>query len=320
MTPCEGSLSSTECTHSCRDDSHVHHGERDETSCERNFKCTPQDLCSVSSDNECSPEALCVSIPCKDTEEFQTKGTCLNTYECRCRDGLQGSGRGNKGCVNINECTTSENDCHRNAKCTDLVPSLENDWNLKYSCACHVGFKGDGRTSCDPEKICEIVQNQGLCHADAVCSPCGSSEHCRDSPRPSLTKEKYKCVCAQNQKGDGFANNDGMSTGCTYIDFCRDEEFAHECNEHATCVSLDRGQYDCVCADGFAKIGQGRGSDGCVNVNECEDFKTNDCHIGARCNDLVPSESNGFQKYVFFSNVCELLTTTTTTTQIRMHV
>ena len=99
-------------------------------------------------------------------------------------------------------------------------------------------------------------------------------------------------------KGDGFAN-DGMSTGCAYIDFCRDEEFAHECNEHATCVSLDRGQYDCVCADGFAKIGQGRGSDGCVNVNECEDFKTNDCHIGAKCNDLVPSESNGFQKYVF---------------------
>ena len=26
------------------------------------------------------PEALCVNVPCKDTEEFQSKGTCLNTH------------------------------------------------------------------------------------------------------------------------------------------------------------------------------------------------------------------------------------------------
>ena len=103
-------------------------------------------------------------------------------------------------------------------------------------------------------------------------------------------------------KGDGFASG---GTGCSYIDFCRDEEFPHECNEHATCVYLDRGQYDCVCAEGFAKVGQGRGSDGCVNVNECEDFKTNDCHIGSSCIDLIPSESNGFQKCVSLCSECE---------------
>jgi len=300
VTPCEGSLSSKECTHSCRDDSHVHHGERDETSCERNFKCKPRDMCAADV-NRCASQALCSNIPCKDTEEFKIKGTCVNTYHCECRDGFRGSGFGDQGCENVNECASAElNDCHRNAECFDIVPSPENDWKLKYECKCFEGFHGDGITSCVAEQLCEIVEHLGLCHKNAVCTPCSSSlsekdKHiCRDSPRPDLTEELFRCQCATNMKGDGFAKD---GTGCTFIDFCHDEEIGHQCNERATCVSSGQGQYDCLCAEGFVKVGQGRGSGGCINVNECEDFKMNDCHVGANCLDLVPSDSNGFQKY-----------------------
>ena len=53
-----------------------------------------------------------------------------------------------------------------------------------------------------------------------------------------------------------------------------------KCHPDATCVPRGESDYDCMCQDGYE--GDGIGSKGCFDIDECA-TQTNKCHETALC-------------------------------------
>ena len=51
--------------------------------------------------------------------------------------------------TDINECTNSTNDCHRNSTCTNSIGS--------YSCECNQGFNGNGTICIGMKYLFELL-------------------------------------------------------------------------------------------------------------------------------------------------------------------
>ncbi|XP_072017070.1 neuropilin-1-like [Amphiura filiformis] len=80
--------------------------------------------------------------------------------------------------LNDNECTLSTDNCDANATCTNTVGS--------FTCACNVGYNGDGVTCTDDNECILLTDN---CDANAACTniPVGS----------------FTCECNAGYRGDG---------------------------------------------------------------------------------------------------------------------
>eukprot|EP00939_MAST-03C_sp_MAST-3C-sp1_P004326 g4326.t1 len=283
--PCQGKKSSMECTHTCRDIAHLH--GHDITKCEEMFSCSPVEECGQSSD--CNAAAICTETECEPLAD-----TCEGTYNCACRDGFVGDGKGETGCSNVDECKNAKNSCHKFADCTDETPSAADNWTNKFSCKCKEGFSGDGYRRCIPAQLCKLVQEAGACHEKATCAPCSEDDvDCRQSPRPEVSEGNFKCECASHYQGNGFKD----SEGCVAIDYCTDPVHVHDCNENAECTNTGNGEYTCTCIAGLETVGDGRGKHGCKDVNECADYTKHDCHVGAICENKTPSKTNPDAKY-----------------------
>jgi len=292
--PCEGAVKSSACSHTCRDpeDIMLHR-----SNCEQEFNCEAINECAVGTDN-CHSDSVCTAVDC---EEFaglkEDPPTCVNSYNCQCRPGFEGTGHGEEGCTNVDECSTGTHTCHKFANCEDSTPSAGNNGE-RFTCTCRHGFSGDG-TTCSPAALCALVDEAGVCHSDATCEACDLTEgetdaFCQQSPRPEVSEGEFRCKCKSLYQGSGLAADED---GCVPIDYCTDPIHKHDCNEHAECNNLGEGQFSCECREGFTEHAGGNGPEGCINIDECTDFLTHDCHFGALCIDHVPSETNAFMRY-----------------------
>ena len=151
--------------------------------------------------------------------------TCSNTeggYTCECKSGFVGNGTDctaptttpmtpsitpkpcpagstlsddGLSCVDIDECVTGDNICHKNAKCINHKGG--------YTCRCKSGFEGNGFTCIDivpcpagfkpaaNVKMCVDIDEcatGGYCHSEAICRN---------------TEGSYQCKCQDGFEGDG---------------------------------------------------------------------------------------------------------------------
>ena len=112
------------------------------------------------------------------------------------------------------------------AVCTD------NDGS--FTCACDVGFSGDGFNCTDDDECINPGDND--CHADAACNN---------------TFGSFECFC-----NDGYSGN---GTFCEDVDEC----LTSPCDQYANCTNTI-GNYTCECLDGFTGDGWS-----CVDDDEC---------------------------------------------------
>ena len=75
---------------------------------------------------------------------------------CECRDGTHDP----PACHDIDECLTETHECHQNANCYNLRDTR------KYTCACKLGYSGDG-FQCSKADLC--VENNIMCGPNGHC-------------------------------------------------------------------------------------------------------------------------------------------------------
>jgi len=197
--------------------------------------CTTVNECTDNLHN-CDPQA-----DCTDTE---------GSFDCTCIDGYYSLNTppGRSGdCLDVNECLVdTDNDCHQNATCTNLVPPD------RFSCACNAGFVGDGLSCSIPDECADQTHN---------CDP-----------RAECTKEPgqtgFACNCTTGYTD--VMTPDGLTfaalipgLACTDIDECLITPSV--CTDNALCTNTV-GSYSCGCDDGF----QGPDPDTCEDINECD--------------------------------------------------
>jgi len=186
------------------------------------------------------------------------------SYRCACDDGF-GLTDGSEAagvCVDLDECAPGGgSNCADGALCTNTAGS--------FTCACPVGYTGDGVASC--EEIDECAP-----------APCGAHAACKDGIAA------FTCRC-----DDGFFSDDGSETGtCTDLDECI--LGTHECDapSEAQCVNTE-GSYVCTCNSGFSLDKAGHS---CADIDECAAVGAmSACAAGAKCRNTAGS----------FTCVCE---------------
>ena len=209
----------------------------DSNSNRRQTRCKDIDECKVH-------QGICGCSEYTDSNgNIQTEsiGNCTNipgSYTCDCELGYC-IDEINMTCVDEDECTLGNHECHVNAECTNLVGG--------YNCTCAKGLVGDGMLSvtngvgegCVDIDECETDAHD--CHADAVCTNSFGS---------------YNCECKPGYHGNG--------KDCNNIDECAKNP--NLC-EHGTCVD-EPGSYSCECDPGWqVKL---PGMQSCIDLNECE--------------------------------------------------
>jgi len=123
-------------------------------------------------------------------------------------------------CVDIDECSTGNNNCDSNAACTDTPGS--------FTCECTTGYEGDGKI-CTDTNACKD-------------NPCYAGVECTDQPAPSTG---FTCgSCPSGYEGDGIT--------CTDINECTDG--SNNCDTNAACGNTD-GSFTCTCNTGYTGDG-----------------------------------------------------------------
>ncbi|XP_072042804.1 uncharacterized protein [Amphiura filiformis] len=210
----------------------------------------------------------------------------MGSFSCACNNGYSGDGT---VCIDVNECTDGEHNCHDDATCTNTMGS--------FSCECNRGYSGDG-TVCSDVNECTNVEHN--CHGDATCTntmgsfscacnigyvgdgtacfdvnECVDGEHtCHDEATCTNSMGSFSCAC-----NSGYS---GVGTECIDINECTNGE--HNCYDDATCTNT-MGSFSCACNRGY--IGDGTT---CIDVNECTDGENN-CHGDATCTNIMGSFS-----------------------------
>ncbi len=223
-----------------------------------NAECPEGDCASCSTNDDCMPNASCISGVCTTTTSdggtvasscaelsCGAHSECVVTGSeatCQCSKGYEPR---DGACADVDECALPERGgCSINAYCTNVEGTR--------ACTCKEGFKdtrGDG-TECVGE--CTLAE----CHAEATCA---------------VVDATPVCTCPPTHVGDGV-NNCEFDAECALL----------SCDENATC-EVEGGERACVCKAGYQKDGGGR----CVNVDECAN--PHHCGKAARCVDSVGS-------------------------------
>ncbi|MCB9593136.1 MAG: hypothetical protein H6719_10420 [Sandaracinaceae bacterium] len=244
--------------------------------------CALENECTAGTD-DCHPLAAC-----NDPTD------AMGDFTCTCPSGYVGMGHGGSGCIDIDECAMSLDDCDTNATCTNTPGS--------FTCACNSGYSGTGRvctdinecldptflSMCDVNSTCNnrpgtfaCVCNtgwrgDGLVSCADVDECAESSDDCDTNAICTNTPGSWTCACDAGWDGDGRT--------CTDIDECLDSTFSSRCSTAAVCVN-EPGSWRCSCNAGF----RGDGFT-CEDIDECLEG-TDTCDVNAICTNTVGSFS-----------------------------
>ena len=173
----------------------------------KTLKCIDFDECS-SGLNNCHADAKCINtdggFKCECEFGFFGDGTdCTATTTTQLTSSSTskpcqaGSILADDGliCVDINECVTGDNICHKNARCINHSDG--------YTCKCKSGFEGNGFT-CIEVVPCPIgfepVPNMKMC---VDIDECASGGYCHSDAICRNTEGSYLCKCKDGFEGDG---------------------------------------------------------------------------------------------------------------------
>ncbi|KFD49897.1 hypothetical protein M513_09226 [Trichuris suis] len=241
---------------------------------------------------DCRPlERIIEEIQCNVLNTCNQRAECIhnpqtNKHECRCMAGYTGDGyecqpihtepQKQRQCsvsmsshlllhVQIYSCQSGD-DCHMNAHC------IVDERSEQYICECLPGFKGDGRSSCEPADECNPGADHNGCGLHAACSY-------------SDATQAYTCQCMQGYTGDGKTCTEEQVKDCS-ID-------RSLCHQNADCsYNHHIPGYACKCRQGY--YGDGYYSCQPQRVTACD--RQNVCDPNAQC---VPSQDGNS-----FSCIC----------------
>ena len=234
---------------------------------------------------------ICAQGQCKDSSCPENQ-VCVSSTSilCKCKDGFEMK---NATCVDVDECSENQDQCHKNAKCLNVIGT--------YNCFCEEGFVGNGQVcnegQCD-DKLCPVTENKVCAHSTStscdciggyqkVNSSCIDINECASNlnvcPETSQCRNEpggYSCACLSGFEGDN----------CTNIDECKVD---NKCKDVEDCID-NIGGYQCECKQGFKQDAEGV----CVDRNEC-DMDLFECPKMSSCINSVGSYSckckNGFK-------------------------
>lgn len=136
---------------------------------------------------------------------------------CVCPAGLTNDDEDPTQCADLDECSTSTDDCDEHATCSNTDGG--------YECDCLPGYSGDGVT-------CEQTACVEQCPDNATCTPVGDA---------------FECQCDAGYTTEG--------AGCRNIDECTEGVGGNPaCDALATCVDTD-GSFTCNCPSGYTTVG-----------------------------------------------------------------
>jgi hypothetical protein len=159
------------------------------------------------------------------------------------------------GCVDVDECTEQLDDCD------DAPEACVNLLNAGYQCTCPSGYGGNGRGANGCMDIDECMTGAAQCGSLAACANVDGSYKCGDCPA-------------------GYREN--PSGGCADVNECLSENGGCDSNPMASCNNQMGAANTCSCPAGYT--GNGRGSEGCVDIDECA---PKPCANGGTCANRV---------------------------------
>ena len=214
-------------------------------SCPKGFFLTPNRVCADL--NECST-----------SHECHIKAECMNsigTYDCECKSGFIGDGRDcscrkgyemdNAGnCIDIDECS-SEDTCHPNAECQNIIGS--------YECKCKYGFVGNDETCQD---VCYRRDESNEC---IEIDDCKVSNKCHDKADCFKSVGNYTCQCKNDYIGNGTSCDctsgfretfrENREPECVDINECKESDY---CIPNGLCHNTI-GSFECDCTVGYTQ-------------------------------------------------------------------
>uniref|UniRef100_A0A674K3X4 Fibrillin 3 n=1 Tax=Terrapene triunguis TaxID=2587831 RepID=A0A674K3X4_9SAUR len=173
-------------------------------------------------------------------------------------------------CADIDECSSGENLCQRNADCINIPGS--------YRCECSTGYKLSPSGACVGRNECQEIPN--VCsHGDCVDTEGSYICICHNGFK--ATGEQTMCMdideCDRQPCGNGTCKNTVGSYNClcfpgfelTHNNDCMDID---ECSSlggqvcrNGQCIN-SIGSFQCLCQEGYDRTLDGKN---CVDINEC---------------------------------------------------
>uniref|UniRef100_A0A8C3GPN9 Fibrillin 3 n=1 Tax=Cairina moschata TaxID=8855 RepID=A0A8C3GPN9_CAIMO len=209
---------------------------------------------------------------CSEIPAICTNGVCINqigSFRCECPIGFSYNNI-LLICEDIDECSSGENLCQRNADCINIPGS--------YRCECSTGYKLSPSGACVGRNECQEIPN--VCsHGDCVDTEGSYICICHNGFK--ATGEQTMCMdideCDRQPCGNGTCKNTVGSYNClcfpgfelTHNNDCMDID---ECSSlvgqvcrNGQCIN-SIGSFQCLCQEGYDRTPDGKN---CVDINEC---------------------------------------------------
>uniref|UniRef100_A0A663MPD5 Fibrillin 3 n=1 Tax=Athene cunicularia TaxID=194338 RepID=A0A663MPD5_ATHCN len=209
---------------------------------------------------------------CSEIPAICTNGVCINqigSFRCECPIGFSYNNI-LLICEDIDECSSGENLCQRNADCINIPGS--------YRCECSTGYKLSPSGACVGRNECQEIPN--VCsHGDCVDTEGSYVCICHNGFK--ATGEQTMCMdideCDRQPCGNGTCKNTVGSYNClcfpgfelTHNNDCMDID---ECSSlvgqvcrNGQCIN-SIGSFQCLCQEGYDRTPDGKN---CVDINEC---------------------------------------------------
>ncbi|KAL1266091.1 hypothetical protein QQF64_001766, partial [Cirrhinus molitorella] len=209
---------------------------------------------------------------CHEIPGVCAHGVCINhmgSFHCECPTGFSYSDL-QLICEDIDECSSGEHVCQRNADCINRPGS--------YQCECSDGYILTPNGVCTDRNEC--VEMPSVCrHGDCVNFPGGYECECHIGF--TATQNRRMCIdvneCSHQLCGNGTCTNSVGSFNCICHqgfelagnNYCTDMDecavFHSQLCRNGRCLN-NVGSFQCLCREGYELTLDGKT---CIDVNEC---------------------------------------------------